>query len=263
MLQQPRVVPVRRVEPLILVTAPTRELATQIFDDCRRFCYRSMLRPCVIYGGADIKSQQAELERGCDLLIATPGRLMDFINRGIVCLNRIRFLVLDEADRMFSMAAEDVIKLMSGCDMNSADDIQICMFSATFPKGVKDLAKQFLSSDFVHIRVGRLGATTSDITQRVEWVEKTDKQDRLLQLLLDQPPTRTLVFVNQKRTCDAVDDFLFNQQFPVTSIHGERTQREREDALISFKTGHNPIMIATDVAARGMDIKGVMHGKWL
>lgn len=221
-----------------------------------------MLRPCVVYGGADMKSQTAELAKGCDVLVASPGRLQDFLRRGNIALSRVRFVVLDEADRMLSMGQEMVKEILSSSDLSSDDSLQISMYSATFPKAVRELARDHLSDFFVNVRVGRLGATTSDITQRVELVETPDKQDRLLQLLLDQPPTRTVVFVNTKRQCDNIDDFLFNAKFPVTSIHGDRTQREREDALTSFRNGNMPILIATDVAARGIDIKGVMHGKF-
>lgn len=207
-----------------------------------------------------MRSQTEQIEKGCDILVASPGRLQDFLRRGKVTFPRVRFVVLDEADRMLSMGPEIVKEVLSNTDLAGDDSVQICMYSATFPKAVRDLAREHLSDFFVNVRVGRLGATTSDITQRVEWIEQPDKLDRLLQLLLDQPPTRTLVFVNTKRQCDNIDDFLFNAKFPVTSIHGERTQREREDALLSFRNGHMPILIATDIAARGIDIKGVMHG---
>ncbi len=119
--------------------------------------------------------------------------------------------------------------------MPNDDSLQTLMFSATFPREIRELAKEHLSDHFVHIKVGRVGATTSDITQRVDFVEDDGKMQRLLELLSSQPPTRTVIFVNSKRQCDAVDDFLFNHKFPVTSIHGDRTQREREDALIAFK----------------------------
>jgi len=124
-----------RAEPLVLIIAPTRELATQIFDESRRFCYRSMLRPCVVYGGADITSQRAELEKGCDVLVATPGRLLDFLERGrSLSLRRIKFAVVDEADQMLDMGFGPQLRsfFLHG-DMNRDDDMQITMFSATYP----------------------------------------------------------------------------------------------------------------------------------
>lgn len=124
-----------RAEPLVLIIAPTRELATQIFDESRRFCYRSMLRPCVVYGGADLTSQRAELEKGCDLLVATPGRLLDFLERGrSLSLRRVKFAVIDEADQMLDMGFGPQLRsfFLHG-DMNRDDDLQIVMFSATYP----------------------------------------------------------------------------------------------------------------------------------
>lgn len=124
-----------RAEPLVLVIAPTRELATQIFDESRRFCYRSMLRPCVVYGGADLASQRMELEKGCDLLVATPGRLLDFLERGrSLSLRRVKFAVVDEADQMLDMGFGPQLRsfFLHG-DMNRDDDLQMTMFSATYP----------------------------------------------------------------------------------------------------------------------------------
>ncbi|KAI5846516.1 P-loop containing nucleoside triphosphate hydrolase protein [Morchella snyderi] len=248
-------------EPLVLIVAPTRELATQIFDECRRFCYRSMLRPCVIYGGADAITQKMELERGCDILVATPGRLTDFLERGkILTLKRLKFVVIDEADEMLDMGFEPQIrKILQGTDANEDDDQQVLMFSATFQKPIRKLAKDFLADAYVQIKVGRVGSTHGNITQRVLWVDENKKKEAVYDLLCTAPPARTLIFVNHKRTADSLDDYLYNLNLPTTSIHGDRTQREREDALLSFRSGKCPIMIATGVAARGLDIKGVMH----
>ncbi|CAG8453063.1 8875_t:CDS:10 [Ambispora gerdemannii] len=240
-----------KAQPLVLILAPTRELATQIFDECRRFT--------VVYGGADAGPQRLELFKGCDILTATPGRLCDFVERGIISLSRVRYLVIDEADRMLDMGFEDdVRKIVSKSDM---DDVarQTLMFSATFPNRIRTLAKDFLQDKHLFLTVGRIGGTTSDITQKIIFCEETDKRNTLVQLLLTQPPSRTLIFVETKRGADSLDAFLYNQHFPTTSIHGDRTQREREDALIAFKNGRSPILIATAVAARGLDIKNVMH----
>lgn len=121
------------------------------------------------------------------------------------------------------------------------------------------LAKDFLSDDYVQIAVGRIGSTHKNITQRVVLVEEGDKQETLSQMLLISPPTRTLVFANHKTTVDTLDDYLYKLNFPCTSIHSDRTQREREDALRAFRSGRCPIMVATNVAARGLDIKNIMH----
>ncbi|CAI2173831.1 16065_t:CDS:10 [Funneliformis geosporum] len=249
-----------KAEPLVLIIAPTRELATQIFDECRRFTYRSMMRPCVVYGGADSLPQKNELAKGCDVLTATPGRLNDFVERGFISLRRVKYLILDEADRMLDMGFEnDIRKIVQKSDLCDDGTRQTLMFSATFPKSIRSLAKDFLAEKYIFLTVGRLGSTTSDITQKIMYVEDQGKRNSLVELLLKQPPSRTLIFVETKRGADSLDDYLYNQNFPTTSIHGDRTQREREDALISFKNGRSPILIATAVAARGLDIKNVMH----
>lgn len=248
-------------EPLVLVIAPTRELATQIFDECRRFCYRSMLRPCVLYGGADATTQRLEIGRGCDVLVGTPGRILDFLERGhILTLKRIKFIVVDEADEMLDMGFEPQLrKLLQMSDCNQDDDKQIAMFSATFQKHIRKLAADFLSDDHLQINVGRVGSSPSNITQHVIWVDEDKKSIAIYDLLCTAPPARTMIFVNTKRTADSLDDFLYNRKLPCTSIHGDRTQREREDALIAFRSGKCPILIATGIASRGLDIKNVMH----
>ncbi|CAD6570316.1 MAG: hypothetical protein ASARMPREDX12_003449 [Alectoria sarmentosa] len=232
-----------RAEPLILIVAPTRELATQIFDEARRLCYRSMLRPCVIYGGAPSGEQMDELRKGCDVLIATPGRLMDFMSRGhLLSLSRVKYTIIDEADEMVSPDwVEEMRNVMGGSDANADDDHVYMMFSATFPKEARAVAKEYMSKD--HIRI------------RVLFVDEPKKRDCLFDLLLSMPPARTIVFVNNKKAADFLDDFLYNRGLPSTSIHSDRTQREREDA-ISAKA---PLLVATGVSARGLDIKNVMH----
>ncbi|PWW80799.1 DEAD-domain-containing protein [Tuber magnatum] len=249
-------------QPLVLIVAPTRELATQIFDESRRFCYRSKLRPCVVYGGADSATQRMELRKGCDVLVGTPGRLADFIERGrILSLRRLKFVVIDEADEMLDMGFEPQIRklLQSSGNANEDDDQQVLMFSATFQKAIRKLARDFLSDDFIHIKVGRIGSTHENITQRVLWVDELRKKEAIYDLLCTAPPARTLIFVNHKRVADSLDDYLYNLKLPTTSIHGDRTQREREDAILAFRSGKCPIMIATPIAARGLDIKNVMH----
>jgi ATP-dependent RNA helicase DDX3X len=133
------------------------------------------------------------------------------------------------------------------------------MFSATFPKVCQELAEQHLAHNHCRIRVGRAGSTHDNIKQDVVYVEPHAKRQCLVDLLMSMPPARTIIFVNSRRAADEVDDFLFNVSFPCTSIHGDRTQREREDSLRSFRKGKSPILIATGVSARGLDIHNVMH----
>ncbi|KAI1307240.1 ATP-dependent RNA helicase DDX3Y [Halotydeus destructor] len=250
--------------PLGLVLAPTRELAVQIYDEAQKFAYRSRIRPCVVYGGADPVTQMRDLDRGCHLLVATPGRLLDMLDRGKVSLECVRFLVLDEADRMLDMGFEPQIRrIVQEDNMPPTGERQTLMFSATFPKKVQELARNFLA-DYIFLAVGRVGSTSENITQRIVWVEEQDKRSFLLDLLnaagfKTGADSLTLTFVETKKGADALEHFLEREGYPVTSIHGDRSQREREDALQSFKSGRTPIIVATAVAARGLDIPNVKH----
>ncbi|CAF3425393.1 unnamed protein product [Rotaria sp. Silwood1] len=249
----------RKQYPLCLVLAPTRELASQIYDEARKFSYRSMVRSCVVYGGADIGFQTRDLDKGTHLLVATPGRLNDLIQRGRVGLANIRYLVLDEADRMLDMGFEPQIReIVERSDMPTTGQRLTLMFSATFPKQIQELARDFLH-DYVFLAIGRVGSTSQNITQKIVWVEEAEKRSFLLDLLNIQADTLTLVFVETKRGADMLEEFLCNHQYAVNSIHGDRSQAQREDALKSFKNGRTPVLVATSVAARGLDIPNVKH----
>ncbi|KAL1449982.1 hypothetical protein WDU94_002446 [Cyamophila willieti] len=254
----------KKMFPLGLVLAPTRELATQIYDEAKKFAYRSQLRPCVVYGGSNVGDQMRDLDRGCHLLVATPGRLVDMLERGKIGLANCRFLVLDEADRMLDMGFEPQIRcIVQENGMPPTGDRQTLMFSATFPKEIQLLAKEFLYR-YIFLAIGRVGSTSENITQRILWIDELDKRSCLLDLLIspqEEPgeDSLTLVFVETKKGADQLEDFLHHNGFPVTSIHGDRTQKEREDALRRFRSGETPILVATAVAARGLDIPHVKH----
>ncbi|KAI8599240.1 P-loop containing nucleoside triphosphate hydrolase protein [Dissophora ornata] len=249
-----------KASPLLLVILPTRELAIQLFEETRRFSYKTPLRPAVIYGGADVRVQADQIRKGCDILLATPGRLKDFVERGNLSLANVRHVVLDEADRMLDMGFERQIReIMLHSNLPRDESLQTLMFSATFPKEIQILARDFLKEDFCRLQIGRIGGTTNDITQRVHYVDDHNKRDLLVRILLEFPPSRTMIFVETKRTADNLDDFLYNKMFPTCSIHGDRNQTQREQALRAFKNGKSPILIATAVASRGLDIKDVMH----
>lgn len=248
----------RKAYPLALVLAPTRELTCQIFDEARKFTYQTGIRPVVIYGGAPVNQQLRELEWGCDFLVATPGRLSDLIERGRVSLSRIHYLALDEADRMLDMGFEPQIRrIVEQEDMPRTGDRQTLLFSATFPKEIQKLASDFLH-DYIFLTVGRVGSSTELIVQHVVRVETQDKRDVLLDLVASINGL-TLVFVETKKGADLLEDYLCRQGLVATSIHGDRSQQERERALAMFRSGKTPILVATDVAARGLDIPNVTH----
>ncbi|XP_067314730.1 DEAD-box helicase 3 X-linked b isoform X2 [Pseudorasbora parva] len=267
----------RKQYPISLVLAPTRELALQIYDEARKFAYRSHVRPCVVYGGADIGQQIRDLERGCHLLVATPGRLVDMMERGKIGMDYCNYLVLDEADRMLDMGFEPQIRRIVEQDTMPPKGLrQTMMFSATFPKEIQILARDFLE-EYIFLAVGRVGSTSENITQKVVWVEENDKRSFLLDLLnatvipsevqdntgenVEKPgkESLTLVFVETKKGADALEDFLYREGYACTSIHGDRSQRDREEALHQFRSGRCPILVATAVAARGLDISNVKH----
>ncbi|PRP79751.1 hypothetical protein PROFUN_12613 [Planoprotostelium fungivorum] len=248
----------KKVYPVALVLAPTRELALQIYGGARKFCYKTGLKTTVVYGGTPIVNQLRELERGCDILIATPGRLVDIIDRAKVSLQAIRYLTLDEADRMLDMGFEPQIRrIVEEEDMPRTGDRQTLMFSATFPKEIQRLAASFLE-DYIFLAVGRVGSTTDLVTQKFLRAEESDKQGMLLDLIASVKGL-TLIFVETKKKADQLEDFLQRENFPATSIHGDRDQADRQAALRTFSTGQTPYLVATSVAARGLHIENVAH----
>ncbi|WOL04222.1 DEAD-box ATP-dependent RNA helicase 37-like [Canna indica] len=256
----------RTAYPQALILSPTRELSIQIHEEARKFSYQTGVRVVVAYGGAPINQQLRELERGVDILVATPGRLVDLLERARVSLQNIRYLALDEADRMLDMGFEPQIRrIVEQMDMPERGQRQTMLFSATFPREIQRLASDFLYN-YIFLAVGRVGSSTDLILQRVEFVLDSDKRSHLMDLIHAQrvngahgKQALTLVFVETKKGADSLEHWLCINGFPATSIHGDRTQQEREQALRSFKSGATPILVATDVAARGLDIPHVAH----
>lgn len=222
-----------RAEPLILIIVPTRELAQQIFVETQRLSYRSMLRPCAAFGGGKLSIQLEELEKGCDILIGTPGRIMDFMDRpDVLGMNRVKVTIIDEADEVMKGDwLDDLKKILAGNDANDDDDHQFMMFSATFPPDVREIANQFLAPDRVIVHCGRVGATHKNIKQEVYYTDPSMKKAAIYDLLMSRKAARTVIFCNSKPCAEEVDDFLYSRKLPVTLLHSGLTQLEREDAM--------------------------------
>jgi ATP-dependent RNA helicase DDX3X len=255
----------RLAEPACVVLAPTRELTQQILEDAQRFCWQSRIRAVGVWGGEGTMSQQlSELSRGCHLLIATPGRLLDLIDRGKASLRNAFFLVLDEADRMLDMGFEPQIRNIVDTMPAREEARQTLMFSATFPRPMQQLAQDFLR-DYIFVSVGKHSNPAASVLQKFVCVNSSrEKSAVLLDILAAHPHNSdelglTVIFVETKRAADFLESELYHNGFPAAAIHGDRTQPERQAALESFKKGETPFLVATDVVARGIDIPNVKH----
>jgi len=250
-----------KAEPLVVIVVPTHELAVQVFDECRRLCYRTMLRPFATYGGQPMGVMFQELRKGCDILVATTGRLVDLMSRpDVLTMSRVRYTVIDEADEMLSPDWEEQMKIiMAGGDTNDDADHLYLMFSATFPKELRSLARQYMAPEHYRLTVGRAGSSHKNIAQDVIFVDGHKKLQACFDLLYSSEPVRTLIFCNNKRTVDELDAYLYQRHLPTTSIHADRGQREREDSMRAFRSGRAPILITTSVTARGLDVAGIEH----
>jgi ATP-dependent RNA helicase DDX3X len=244
----------REARPVALMLAPTRELSQQIYTEVRKFAHRTGIRSTVVYGGADPKDQSRALYQGVDILVATPGRLLDFTGRGKIDLSSVAYVVIDEADRMLDMGFVPQVTSI----LEQTSDSQMVMCSATFPKEIQQLASQFLCSDYTYLAVGRVGSTTKNIVQELHYIEEREKRVALHERLQTLTGL-VLIFVETKKNADALGDYLARGGYSCACIHGDRTQSERERALIDFKRGTKPILVATNVASRGLDISNVAN----
>jgi ATP-dependent RNA helicase RhlE len=244
---------VRKLRSLVLT--PTRELAVQIFENFKKYGRYLPLRAACIYGGAKQKPQMEALRRGCDVLIATPGRLMDYMNLGLVSLQGIEIFVLDEADRMLDMGfINDVRKIVGS--MNA--DRQTLMFSATMPKEIEQLGRDLLT-DPADVRVAPQSTAADTVEQKICFLNHADKLKVLTELLQKDEVTRAMVFTRTKHGADRVARTLTRNGIAAKAIHGDKTQGQRQSTLEGYKAGHFHVLVATDVASRGIDIPEISH----
>ncbi|XP_046660260.1 probable ATP-dependent RNA helicase DDX17 [Homalodisca vitripennis] len=243
--------------PIALVLAPTRELAQQIQQVANEVGETSQIRNTCVFGGAPKSHQARELDKGVEIVIATPGRLLDFLESGRTNLKRCTYLVLDEADRMLDMGFEPQIRKIIE---QIRPDRQVLMWSATWPKEVRNLACSFLK-DYIQINVGSLSlAANHNILQIVDICQDYEKESKLSTLLKEitaEPESKTIIFIETKRRVDEVTRKIRREGFQASCIHGDKSQPERDLVLQDFRSGRSPILVATDVAARGLDVEDV------
>jgi len=242
--------------PRVLVLAPTRELAGQIAESFQAYGRHLNISGAVVFGGVSQHGQVRKLQKGIDVLIATPGRLMDLGQQGHVDLSRLEVLVLDEADRMLDMGfIPDIRKIV----VQVPKDRQTLLFSATMPNAIRQLANSLLRNPESVQTAPSSGATADKVEQAVYYVDKPHKTDLLAHLLTSLSISRAIVFTRTKHGADKVAKQLSHRDIPSAAIHGNKSQNQRERSLNAFRTGKTHVLIATDIASRGIDVDGVSH----
>ena len=245
-----------RVRPRLLILAPTRELAVQVEKAMSGFVSTTHLRSLVVYGGVDMRKQIRALKSGIDILVATPGRLLDLAGHGYADLGGVTKVILDEADRMLDMGfVGDIRHIMSGLPQIN----QRLLFSATYPAPVKKLADELLAKNYERITVDVANSASALVEQRVYRVKKEEKRDFLVWLVENEPVEQAIVFCRTRHGAERLAKQLKEDGVSSTAIHGERTQNQREAALQEFRDGRVRLLVATDVAARGLDIPNLPY----
>ncbi len=229
---------------------PTRELAIQVEESVKVYAKHTPLKSLVVYGGVDIKTQTPHLKTGVEILVATPGRLLDHVEQKTLNLGQVQILVLDEADRMLDMGFMPDLKRILALLPKQRQNL---MFSATFSNEIKKLADDFLTNPTL-IEVARSNATAENVTQKVYLVEQAKKQALLTQLLKETNSQQVIIFTKTKLTASRLSKALHKEGIAADAIHGDKSQKERLEALDAFKAGKITALVATDVAARGLDI---------
>jgi ATP-dependent RNA helicase RhlE len=244
----------------MLVLAPTRELASQIAESARAYARFSHMSVATVFGGTSIGKNRQDVSRGIDILVATPGRLIDLIEQGYLMLRGVEILVLDEADQMLDLgfihALKQIVKLLP-------ERRQTLFFSATMPKTIRELADRFLT-DPVQVAVTPVASTVERVEQYVTFVQQSEKPALLTMMLRvgfgpKGSMERVLIFSRTKHGADRIVRQMGQAGIPANAIHGNKSQPQRERALAEFKAGKVNILIATDIAARGIDVSGISH----
>lgn len=239
----------------VLVIAPTRELVSQISESFEAYGKYTNMKHMTIFGGVSQRPQETQLKRGVDIVVATPGRLMDLMNQGVIRLNHVEYLILDEADRMLDMGfLPDIRRIVA----DLPTERQTLLFSATMPPDIQKLSHEILI-DPATVEVARESTTAEAVDQLVFFVERNNKRKLLEHLLEEYNMHRTLVFTRTKHGANRLSEQLAKAKIPVDAIHGNKSHRARETALDKFKRGKVQVLVATDVVARGIDVDDISH----
>lgn len=250
--------------PDTLIIAPTRELCSQIHRETLRLCHRTPFRAIQVYGGGDIHTQMEDAAKGADVVVATPGRLWDFVHSGIIGVWEVNCLVIDEADIIISFHMEAWVRaIVEQHGMPAKQNRQTLMFSATFPSEIRQLASDYLY-DYVWLAVGPVGSAACTVVQDVVRVTPEERFDRLLAVVDDfldgrSGDERMIIFTNSRAAAKRLDELLWNSKVDTGALHGDLPQADRTRNLQEFREGHIDVLVATDVASRGLDIVRVTH----
>ncbi len=239
-----------------IILTPTRELAIQVNDELVRVSKYSKTKLLPVYGGQPIERQIKALRRGIDMVVGTPGRVLDLIRRNVIDLSGVKFLVLDEADEMLNMGfIDDIESIIQEC----GSDRQTLLFSATMPNEIKKLAKRYMKSDAKHISIVKNAMTVSTINQYYYEIKHKDRFESLCRILDVDEPTTAIIFCKTKRGVDELVESMQARGYNVEGMHGDMSQNQRMNTLRKFKEGNLEFLVATDVAARGIDVENVTH----
>lgn len=239
-----------------IILTPTRELAIQVNDELNRIAAVARIKLLPVYGGQPIERQISALKRGVDIVVGTPGRVLDLIRRRVLDLSSIRFLVLDEADEMLNMGfiddIEEIIK-------NSSQDRQTMLFSATMPEEIKRLSKRYMKPETKHIAILKNTMTVATVEQYYYEIKNKDRFESLCRILDVEEPSSAIIFCKTKKGVDELVEGLQSRGYSAEGMHGDMNQNQRMNTLRKFKEGNVEFLIATDVAARGIDVENVTH----